>query len=873
MDKAAIAQLTPMMQQYMQVKQQVPDCILFYRLGDFYEMFFEDAELASRELELTLTGRECGLEKRAPMCGVPYHAADSYLARLVEKGYKVAICEQLTDPAESKGLVERGIVRIVTPGTITDGSLLEDKKNAYIVSLFMCEDTVGIAVADVTTGEFSFCELAGDVESRIADELARIRPGEIIVNDTMYLLSQQMESLAPWRNHAFFCYQGLGYGLINAADLCRKHFPEQMEEIQKIPAAMCAAGGLLEYLEDTQKCSLNHINHALLYRQESYLMLDATARRNLELTEPIRGNSRKGTLMHLLDKTGTAMGARMLRGMIEQPLQDVKSIHERLDAVEELMGDFARLEDLREALDAIYDIERLTGRIAYQTVHARDCVALMNSLERVPQVMDLLGGCSSALLARLRAQIDPMEEVVGLLKWAIADDPPLSITDGEIIRPGYSQQLDRLREAATNGKQWLAQLESREREETGIKNLKVGFNKVFGYFIEVTRSNLSLVPYRYVRRQTLANCERYITPELKEMEETILGSQEKSIRLEYQLFLDIRGKLLEQVRRLQDTAAALAMVDALHSLAKVALDNNYVKPQVHRGHEIDIQDGRHPVVEAALGGGRFVPNNTLLDQKENRLLIITGPNMAGKSTYMRQTALIVLMAHMGSFVPAASARIGLVDRIFTRVGASDDLSQGQSTFMVEMSEVSNILKHATGRSLLILDEIGRGTSTFDGLSIAWAVVEYLHAHALGKTLFATHYHELSELEGQLAGVKNYCVTVKEYGDEIIFLRKIARGGADKSFGIQVAQLAGLPEEVVARAHKILARLEAADINRPAVGEVIEQAQAAPAALQVNLFHTPEQEVIQELRQLDLNAMTPLDAINALARLQKLSKEV
>lgn len=862
------AALTPMMQQYLSLKEKYSDCLLFFRLGDFYEMFFEDAVTASRELDIVLTGRDCGLEERAPMCGVPFHAVDSYIAKLIDKGYKVALCEQMTDPALSKGLVERDVIRVYTAGTVIEESMLDERANNYIVSIFLSERQAGLAFCDVSTGAFTISELS--LEERpdeLINELVRISPTEIIANDALFLQEGLIKTLQA--NYYIQCANNRDFAPQRAEAKLLSHFKVASLAgfgCEGMPCAVSAAGALLAYLEETQKNNLEHIKKLCVLRKSLYMGLDAATRRNLELTKPLHfeGNKRS-TLLYLLDKTATAMGARYLRAAIEQPLQSIEDINARLDAVEELVKNRASRETLHEALDSIYDIERLCSRIAYGSVNARDCVSLRQSLEKLPAVIEQAGKLEAGAFHRIAQELDAMEDIRALLCSAIVDDPPIGVKDGGVIRGGYHQEVDSLREAAVGGKNWIAKMEADERASTGIKNLKIGYNRVFGYYIEITKSNQHLVPYHYQRKQTLANAERYITPELKNLEETITGAEEKLITLEYQLFVDIRETLLQCMERLQKNAALIAELDFYDALAAVAFANHYVRPKMQLNGAINIADGRHPVVERGMKEG-FVPNNTLLDQKENRLLILTGPNMAGKSTYLRQTALIVLMAHIGSFVPAKKASIAIVDRIFTRIGASDNLSSGQSTFMVEMSEVAGILNNATSRSLLILDEIGRGTSTFDGLSIAWAVLEYIAdpSRCGAKSLFATHYHELTELEGKLPGIKNYRISVKEVGDDIIFLRRIVRGGADKSFGVQVARLAGLPEDVIKRAKELLKQLENADINHDIMADV----GPGEDPQQLTLFGSPApNDILETLRQLDVNAMTPMDALNTLYDLQ------
>lgn len=867
------ANLTPMMQQYLTLKEKYSDCLLFFRLGDFYEMFFEDALTAARELDIVLTGRDCGLEERAPMCGVPYHSVDTYISRLIEKGYKVAVCEQLTDPALAKGLVERDVVRVYTPGTVIEESMLNERKNNYIAALFLCANTLGLAYCDVSTGEFTVSEFTSQKWiDELTDELARVQPTEIIANDALFLQETLVKRLQ--KNSFLECYASWAFEQEQAeARLCAHFHVASLScfGCEKLANAISAAGALLAYLEETQKNSLAHIRKINVLRRTLYMGLDASTRRNLELTQPLRfEGSKKGTLLYLMDKTLTAMGARLLRAWLEQPLQNMDDINARLDAVEELLKKQSTREALRSALNAIYDIERLCSRIAYGTVHARDCDALRASLARLPKVLETISTLEASEFRRIAANLDPMEDICALLNAAIVENPPISIKEGGVIRDGFNHEVDSLRSAARDGKSWIAKMEADERAATGIKNLKIGYNRVFGYYIDVTKSYQNLVPYNYQRKQTLANSERYITPELKELEEKIVGAEEKLVSLEYKLFLTLRETLAGCIERLQQDAKLISELDVYRALAQVAFENDYCRPAMQKKGAIHIVDGRHPVVERTLKDS-FVPNNALLDQKENRLLILTGPNMAGKSTYMRQVALIVLMAHVGSFVPAKKAAITVTDRIFTRVGASDNLASGQSTFMVEMSEVSNILNNATANSLLILDEIGRGTSTFDGLSIAWAVLEYIAdtAKCGAKTLFATHYHELTELEGKLPGIKNYRISVKEVGDDIIFLRRIVRGGADKSFGVQVARLAGLPDEVIKRAKELLRELEAADINR---GIVAELHTPADDAQQLTLFGSPApDDIVESLKQMNVDALTPLEALNTLYDLHMRAK--
>ncbi|HEY9058951.1 MAG TPA: DNA mismatch repair protein MutS [Pseudobacteroides sp.] len=867
-----MATLTPMMQQYIDIKERYDDCILFFRLGDFYEMFFKDAQTASRELEITLTGRDCGQEEKAPMCGVPFHSAEGYIARLVNKGYKVAICEQVEDPAVAKGIVKRDVVRVVTPGTVIDSSMLDERKNNYLLSIYKSKDYFGIAAVDITTGEFSATSVSwGNTIQKMMDEIAKYSPSEIIANRELCENKTIMSVIKNRFNSFVTCLGDESFSREKAEDkFCDKLGEKCAGDSFNLP--LIASGALLQYIEQTQKVSLHHIQDINLYRIEEFMVLDMSTRRNLELSETMREKSKKGTLLWALDKTMTSMGGRTIRRWVEQPLLNTSDINERLFAVSELKEKFMFRVEIRELLKRVYDIERLMGKVILGNVNCRDLVSLKNSMGQIPYIKELLKDFSASLIERKNNEIDLLQDVYELIENAIADEPPVSVKEGGIIKTGYNEEVDKYRNATTEGKTWIAALETSEREKTGIKNLKVGFNKVFGYFIEVTKSYFSLVPESYIRKQTLANCERYITPVLKEIEDTILGAEEKVVDLEYKLFLEVKDKIAGEIERIKRTANAIAEIDVLCSFAEVADRESYCFPVVDNGEKIEIVDGRHPVVEKMLEQGYFVPNDVNLDMSENRLAIITGPNMAGKSTYMRQTALIVLMAQIGSFVPAKSAKVGVVDRIFTRVGASDDLSAGQSTFMVEMSEMANILINATNKSLLILDEIGRGTSTFDGLSIAWAVIEYIcDKNKLGsRTLFATHYHELTELEGKIGGIKNYCISVMEKGEDIVFLRKIIRGGADDSYGIQVARLAGLPQAVLSRAKEILKELEDADINKK---EMRIRKKNLPIDGQMNLFSVkPEnkgfQEVIEELKTVDVSALTPLDALNVIYKLQQ-----
>ena len=860
--------VTPMMQQYLNIKEQYPGTILFYRLGDFYEMFFEDAKLASRELELTLTGKDCGLSERAPMCGVPYHAVDAYLQKLIEKGYRVAICEQMSDPATTKGLVEREVIRVVTPGTVIESNMLEDRKANYIASLCLQKNKAGCAFCDVSTGEFWLYQIQ-DVRANLSDELARIAPSEVIVNDR-----EAFAELEPERAQKAECLEAECFAYGVAAKVMTAHFGKPISELgfegQKL--AVSAGGALLSYLTQTQKNALSHILTASPYESTGFMALDKVALRNLELVETARGNSRKGSLLWILDKACTAMGSRLLRTWLERPLMDKGRIEARLGAVGDLMENPMTSDSLRQTFDSVYDVERLLSRIAYDTINARDCLALAATLDCVPLIREYCEALSAPLIRETVAALDPLKALTDTLRRAISPDAPISVRDGGMIREGYSAELDELRRIGTHGKEYLANLESRERERTGIKNLKVGYNRVFGYYIEVTKSFFDQVPYDYVRKQTLANAERYITEELKALESKILGAQESAIRLEYTLFCEIREQLKQNLKPLQGTVTGLKTLDALLSLARVASEYNYVRPAINDEGRYTIENGRHPVVEASIGRERFVPNDTTLTQDE-RVMIITGPNMAGKSTYMRQVALIVLMAHMGSFVPATAADIAITDRIFTRIGASDDLYGGQSTFMVEMSEMATILKFATPKSLLILDEVGRGTSTFDGLSIAWAAVEYIAGKKCGaRTLFATHYHELSELEGELEGVVNFRITAKEQGEDVIFLRKIVRGGADRSYGVSVAQLAGLPKSVITRARQIMARLEVDDQQRGNLGQNILDDHKTKDR-QLGMMDFRPMELVQEIAALDVVSMTPIDALNKLFEINEKAKRI
>lgn len=922
-------QLTPMMQQYMEIKNQYKDCILFYRLGDFYEMFFEDATICAKELEITLTGKNCGQEERAPMCGVPYHAVEGYLSKMISRGYKVAICEQVEDPKLAKGIVKRDVIRIVTPGTNLNTQALDETKNNYLCGIYYSESGIGVSFVDITTGDYYVTEV--DSKKKLLDEVNKFLPTEIICNDALLIsgvdivdlrerLKIVVSSQESWYFDDEMCKNGL-----------KEHFAVSSLDglgLRDYEYGVIAAGAVLKYLYETQKNSLSHLTHIQPYITSKYMLLDSSTRRNLELTETLREKQKRGSLLWVLDKTKTAMGARLLRNYVEQPLIDMDLIKERLDCVEEINQSTITREELREYLNPIYDLERLISKVSYKSANPRDLIAFRASLSMLPSIKYLLSDFTCDLLKEIDSELDTLEDICSLITDSIDEEPPISVKEGGIIKEGYNEEVDRLRHAKTDGKSWLADLEAKEREQTGIKNLKIKFNKVFGYYLEVTNSYQNMVPETWTRKQTLANAERYITPELKELEDMILGAEDKLFTLEYNLFSEVRDQIAEQVKRIQTTAKAVAKIDVFASLAFVAERNNFVKPEMNQSGMIDIKNGRHPVVEKMINNDLFVANDTFLDNDDNRVSIITGPNMAGKSTYMRQTALIVLMAQVGSYVPAEYAKIGIVDRIFTRVGASDDLASGQSTFMVEMTEVANILRNATKNSLLILDEIGRGTSTFDGLSIAWAVIEHISNKKLlgAKTLFATHYHELTELEGKLSGVNNYCIAVKEQGEDIVFLRKIIKGGADKSYGIQVAKLAGVPDAVLSRAKEIVDELSNNDITykvkqmsdslldkecqvasiheinsnsyeASVKGKIIQQEGIQQEGIQKENLQSVEandskktlmnkksknevdgqisfftvdstNQVIEEIRNLDVANMTPMDAMNMLYQLQK-----
>lgn len=873
-----MTEYTPMMQHYLKTHEEYKDCILFYRLGDFYEMFFDDAKVVSKELELTLTGKSCGAEERAPMCGIPYHAAETYLTRLVKKGYKVAICEQVEDPKLAKGMVKREVTRVVTPGTTLNAQALDETKNNYIMCIAYIGDHYGISSADITTGDYYVTEV--DSERKLLDEVNKYQPTEIICNEAFYISGIDIDDMKNRMGIVIYSLDAWYFSDETAQMTLKDHFKVRDLEglgLADYDSGVVAAGALLKYLYETQKTTLSNLVAIHPYTTGKFMIIDSSTRRNLELVETLREKQKRGSLLWVLDKTRTAMGARTLRSFVEQPLIERTEIEERYDAIDEFNTNAITREEIREYLNPVYDLERLITRVTYQTANPRDLIAFRNSIHMLPPIKTLMSDFQSPLLKRLYEQLDTLDELYELIERSITEEPPLTLHDGGILKEDYNEEVDRLRKAKTDGKSWLADLEAKEREKTGIKNLKIKYNKVFGYYLEVTNSFKDLVPDYFTRKQTLANAERFITPELKELEDVILGAEDKLIVLEYELFREVRQKVADEVVRIQKTAKAVAQIDVFASLATVAEQNNYCRPKLNEKGLIDIKDGRHPVVERMIQNEMFVANDTYLDNGSNRVSIITGPNMAGKSTYMRQSALIVLMAQIGSFVPAKSAKIGIVDRIFTRVGASDDLASGQSTFMVEMSEVANILRNATSNSLLILDEIGRGTSTFDGLSIAWAVVEHIsNPRLLGaKTLFATHYHELTELEGKLNSVNNYCIAVKEKGDDIVFLRKIVKGGADKSYGIQVAKLAGVPDNVIERAKEIVEELSNNDIT-----EIVQNISAEGSSKrskpkldevdleQISLLDTMDNDtILNELKELDLGQMTPIEAMNKLYELQ------
>ena len=865
--------LSPMMQKYLETKEQYKDCILFYRLGDFYEMFFDDATLVSRELEITLTGKDCGLEERAPMAGVPYHAADGYIAKLVNKGHKVAICEQLESPKMTKGIVKRGVIKVVTPGTIVESNMLEERKNNYIMSIFKTGLYFGIAISDISTGEFYAAQIKEENNfSLLLDEISRFSPSEIVVN---YMMNNSKEEISKIQTrfpniYITTCeesYFSEDYTKIEDNFTLEDTGGNNIKNLTDKLLVVASINALKEYISNTQMTDLSHINKIIIYSVSKYMSLDINARRNLEITEKLRDKSKKGTLLWVLDKTSTSMGGRMLRRWLNDPLIEVNEINKRLEAVQELKNDIILRGDIIENLKKVYDIERLAGKMAYGNGTPRDMITLKNSLFKLPEIRQVLKDTKSNYLQEIYNNIDELQDVYKLIDTAIVDEPPLNTKEGGYIKLGYDEEIDKLKLATTDGKSWLMKLELQEKEKTGIKSLKIGFNKVFGYYIEVTNTYKNMVPDTYIRKQTLTNGERYITEELKNMENQILGAEEKVTKLELEAFHKIREEISQNIKRLQITAEVVSKLDVLTSFAEVAEEMNYCMPTINKEGIIDIKEGRHPVIEKILSSGEFINNDTYLDTEENRLSIITGPNMAGKSTYMRQVALITLMAQVGSFVPATSAKIGVVDKIFTRVGASDDLSMGESTFMVEMKEVATILNEATKNSLVILDEIGRGTSTYDGLSIAWAVAEYIaDKNKCGaKTLFATHYHEMTTLENEQNGIKNYSIAVKEKGENIIFLRKIVKGGTDESYGVHVANLAGVPKDVTKRANEILKSLERKSILND---KKIQKEEKKKVEGQFDMFNYKLAEIAHELDMININALTPIDALNTLVKIKE-----
>jgi DNA mismatch repair protein MutS len=882
--------LTPMMIQYFEIKDTCPDCILFFRLGDFYEMFFTDAQVASKELELVLTGRDCGLEKRAPMCGIPYHAANTYIGRLIAKGYKVAICEQVEDPALAKGIVKRGIVKIITPGTYTDSNFLEDSKNNYIMSLYIDKESsfCGMCFCDVSTGEFSCTDTKPSLVT-ILDEISKFNPKEIIVSEN--ISEEILKSIKERFNVSYSSYKNEFF--IMADDTLMKNQFNNFSEVSLSQTLLSSVFGLLSYIIDTQRNSLSHIDTIEYYSILDYVSLDANSRRNLELTETLRDKTKKGSLLWVIDKTNTAMGARRLRKWLEQPLVSKSSIEERLEGVEELKSNISCHEDLKDVLTDIYDIERLVGKISSKNVNAKELISLKYSIEKIPKIKAILSKLNSKLMEKVYLELDDLDDIYNILNKAINENPPISIKEGNIIKEGFNNEIDELRLAKAHGKEWIATLENDEKTITGIKSLKVGYNRVFGYYIEITKSNIASIPEgRYIRKQTLSNAERYITPELKDMEEKILGAEEKLVSIEYDVFTGIREEIENHIERMKSTAKLISEIDCLSSLSTIAIENNYNKPKINTKGIFNIKGGRHPVVEKMLPTNTFIENDTFMDTKDDQLLLITGPNMAGKSTYMRQVALITIMAQIGSFVPCNSANISICDKIFTRIGASDDLAGGKSTFMVEMWEVSNILENATNKSLVLLDEVGRGTSTYDGLSIAWSVIEYMckNSSLRSKTLFATHYHELTKLEGIIKGVKNYSVDVRKIENEIVFLRKIIPGGADESYGIEVAKLAGLPKAVISRANEILEALE--DFNNTteldliynkvsynkstpekevAITYAAKSNKVEDEIIQINFTDIEKDNMLKEIKNIDILNLTPIDGFNKLYDLVKRAK--
>ena len=861
--------MTPMMEQYFEIKNKYKDYLLFYRLGDFYEMFFDDAIVASRALELTLTGRDCGEAERAPMCGVPFHSVDTYIGRLIEQGFKIAICEQMEDPAQAKGIVKRDVIRVITPGTVIESNLLSDKKNNYLCALYMGEFEYGVCFCDVSTAEIYATSFSGaNMDTRLLNELGTYSPAEVIANlgaskfkDTAEFIKSRLGSMLndnqPFRFEFDSCLERM-----------KSQFEETLREDDTADRAMvCAVGAMLDYVRDTQKKDIGYINKLNVYSDGQYLEMDVNTRRNLELTESMRSKEKKGTLLWVLDKTRSSLGARLLRKWVEHPLITSSAIVKRQNAVDELYGNFMLREQISELLDNVLDLERLITKIVYGSANAKDLRAVASTVKILPELKNLLSTCSSDEMRRIYSELDTLEDICDLITRSIKDEPPFSVREGGMIKDGFDSRVDELRSMVEHGDEWREQIAEREREETGIKNLKIGYNKVFGFYIEVTRSQYDLVPDRYIRKQTLANCERFITEELKEMESKVLGASDKLCSLEYDIFCDIRATVADNSVRIQKTAALLAETDVYYSLATVAAKNRYVRPEITSSDEIDIKDGRHPVVEQFVKDSYFVPNDTRLNMASERLMLITGPNMAGKSTYMRQVALIVLMAQMGSFVPAAEACVGIVDKIFTRVGASDDLASGQSTFMLEMNEVAYILKNATRKSLIIYDEVGRGTSTFDGMSIARAIVEYTAGRRIGaKTLFATHYHELTSMENEFDGIVNYNIAAKKRGDSITFLRKIVRGSTDDSYGIEVAKLAGLPNEVIKRAKEILATVEESAKSIKLTDR--EEKKVEKDESLITFDDCINDQIIEDIKKIDINTLSPYECMTFLFDLKK-----
>ncbi|NLK42888.1 MAG: DNA mismatch repair protein MutS [Tissierellia bacterium] len=860
-----------MMRQYMEIKKEYRDSILFFRLGDFYEMFFDDAILASKELEITLTQRDCGMEKKAPMCGIPYHVADGYVAKLVEKGYKVAICEQVEDPATAKGIVKREVIKVVTPGTITDTSILDDKTNNFLASIYLDDLGLGIAYVDNSTGEMYTTEFIGDKDRSydfLLDELGKIFPSEIICNEEFNSNSKFIKVLRNSIDPYMSIYSIDNFGVDFEKTILDQFKKSSMKELglDKKIFATIAIKKLIDYLYITQKTSLDHINNLYYYEPNKYMVLDINTRANLEIHETIIKRDRKGALIGILDKTSTSMGGRLLKKWLDQPLIDTREIEKRLNIVGFFVNNIELMDDVKSLLNQIYDIERLSSKISYGNCNARDLLSLKNSISVLPSFKTLLKNSNNDELKTLAYGLDTLEDIFNLIDSSIEENPPITIKEGGIIKRGYNEELDEIKEICEKGKAWLSSLELREKEKTGIKNLKIGFNKIFGYYFEVTKSNINLVPDYFIRRQTLANAERYYTEELKNMENKILGAEEKSLDLEYQIFLDIRNQVKENIERIQNTAKIISIIDVLNAFGQVAYKYNYVRPSLNNKGVIHIKDGRHPVVENNLEGNLFVPNDTYIDTKESMVQIITGPNMAGKSTYMRQVAIITLLAHVGSFVPASFADISIVDRIFTRIGAADNLAQGESTFMVEMKEVSNILKSATKNSLIILDEVGRGTSTYDGLSIAWAVVEYIIMNIRAKTMFATHYHELTQLKEKNPCIKNLTIAADKKEDGIVFLRKIIEGSTNKSYGIEVAKIAGIDKEIINRANEILSLIEdnhEIDLNENLVEET----------KQIDMMDYRKDYYIDRIINLDIDNITPREALNILYDLKKDAKSL